>query len=370
MTNQRTYIAVALLAAGLFSQNSFGQTYQVEDLGALPGKKSSAPAAINDLGQAAGSSSSDLTDPSAFRYEGPNTKLPMTDLGQAVADSVSRGFGMNNAGLVVGDSNFGEGEFVRRAAVFHPKTTIDLVGAESAGYSRANDVNSFEQVVGNVTEEFDGLVGRAFIWSQTTGMRDLGTLGGNSAQALAINDAGLVTGNAQTAKGEDHAFLYQPNSRRTSAAMRDLGTLGGSSSYGMAINSHNHVVGYSSINSKDNIHAFLSDGVTMKDLGSLGGKSIAADHSVALGVNDRDEVVGYSYLAPEYQSDSPIGLLPVQTGFIYRDGAMIDLNTLIGDASKVYRIHSALAINAKGQIVASAFNNESNAFCAVLLTPQ
>jgi len=152
--------------------------------------------------------------------------------------------------------------------------------------------------------------------------------------------------------------------------MRDLGTLGGSSSYGMAINSYNKVVGYSSITDMDNVHAFLSDGVTMKDLGSLGGKSIEADHSVALGVNDHDEVVGYSYLAPEYQTDSPIGLLPVQTGFIYRDGKMTDLNTLIGIAAKVYRIHSALAINANGQIVVSAFNSESGTFSAVLLTPQ
>jgi probable HAF family extracellular repeat protein len=370
MKTKCTYIAVALLAAGLFSQNSFGQTYHVQDLGLLAGKKSSAPAAINDAGQAAGSSSSDLTDPSAFRYEGENSKASMTDLGQAIANSVSRGFGINNAGLVVGDSSFGEGEFVRRAAVFHLKGTIDLTGnmTSAEGFSRANDVNSAEQVVGNVTEKMDGPGGRAFIWTATSGMRDLGTLGGTSAQAFALNDAGFVTGNSQTAKGVDHAFLYQPNAKR--AAMRDLGTLGGSSSYGMAINSYNHVVGYSSINNMDNVHAFLSDGVSMKDLGALGGKSIAADHSVALGVNDRDEVVGYSYLAPEYQADSPIGLLPVQTGFIYRDGVMTDLNTLIAGAAKVYRIHSALAINAKGQIVASAFNNESNSFCAVLLTPQ
>ena len=83
-------------------------------------------------------------------------------------------------------------------------------------------------------------------------MMDIGTLGGAYAQANAINEAGFITGTAQTAglcSSTTHAFIYQ---RRivlpaTSGPMRDLGVLGGLSSYGMAINAYNHVAGYSTL---------------------------------------------------------------------------------------------------------------------------
>ena len=58
--------------------------------------------------------------------------------------------------------------------------------------------------------------------------------------------------------------------------MRDLGVLGGLSSYGMAINSYNHVAGYSTIKTNDErVHAFLHNGKSMIDLGSLGGSAWA-----------------------------------------------------------------------------------------------
>src|SRR5687767_10631895 len=49
---------------------------------------------------------------------------------------------------------------------------------------------------------------------------ELGTLGGNDSYATGINNAGQVTGNAKTATGETHAFLY------SDGVMNDLGTLG------------------------------------------------------------------------------------------------------------------------------------------------
>ena len=48
-------------------------------------------------------------------------------------------------------------------------------------------------------------------------------------------------------------------------------SLGGLSSYGMAINSYNHVAGYSTPQTNnERVHAFLHDGNSMIDLGSLG----------------------------------------------------------------------------------------------------
>ena len=56
-------------------------------------------------------------------------------------------------------------------------------------------------------------------------MTDLGTFGGISSHAAAINSAGSIVGSADTAGGEEHAFSYD----LATSTMTDLGTLGGTS---------------------------------------------------------------------------------------------------------------------------------------------
>jgi len=67
---------------------------------------------------------------------------------------------------------------------------------------------------------------------------DLGTLGGDSSSAWGINDAGQVVGESFTAAGpgpsgilSPHAFITGPGG----LGMRDLGTLGGDSSRAFGI---------------------------------------------------------------------------------------------------------------------------------------
>jgi probable HAF family extracellular repeat protein len=58
---------------------------------------------------------------------------------------------------------------------------------------------------------------RAFLWTQATGMQDLGALaGGNSSQALGINDVGVVVGSSTSSSG-DRAFIWTKQT-----GMRDL----------------------------------------------------------------------------------------------------------------------------------------------------
>jgi probable HAF family extracellular repeat protein len=198
-------------------------------------------------------------------------------------------------------------------------------------------------------------------------MKDIGTLGGSYAQANAINEAGFITGTAQTWAMfvTTHAFIYQASG--TGGKMRDLGMLGsGLSSYGMAINGYNHVAGYSTLQANsERFHAFFHNGKSMIDLGSLGTKGTDTDVSVALGVNKLDQVVGYSYL--------PSQVLMQQVAFLwsgdgYGGGIMVDLNTLLGPTGKNYRLISATAINDNGQIVANALDINGGPR-AVLLTP-
>ena len=88
-------------------------------------------------------------------------------------------------------------------------------------------------------------------------MTDLGSLGGNSSYAVALNDSGEVVGNSYTPGGWQHAFLY------SNGTMADLGTLGGVDSEALGINNSGEVVGWA------HGHAFLySDGL-MEDLNTL-----------------------------------------------------------------------------------------------------
>ena len=371
-------IACFLLGAS----DAFAQTsYAVTDLGVLPNKEESVPAAINGQGQVAGTSSAKTSGEAAFRYN-PYNPVPMEDIGQSV---ISRGFGINNTGLVVGDSALNTASSaafpVRHAALFTNGSVIDLGTLNGQTFSRANGINGLNQVVGFSGPELDNPKGRAFFWSKSTGMVDVGTLGGAYAQAFAINDSGFITGNSQTASSATggaavHAFLGPSPLRAGAIGMRDLGTLDGSFSYGMSINTNSHVVGYSTVNKVDSrVHAFWFDGNAMKDLGTLAPSSSnpLEDQSFALGVNSADQVVGYTYLpGPNANTDPAIqpGTSPVsQVAFVWSQGVMKDLNTLIGSAAQKYHLNSAIAINDNGQIVASALSKATGARRAVLLKP-
>lgn len=356
----------ATLVAGVSTMQA--QSYDLTDLGVLPGKEAEAttPSAINDLGQVAGNSGE-----SAFRFA-PTSKEPMEDLSRNLPNSVSRAFGINASGAVVGDSTFGgapgtRSGSIRRAALFTEGKATDLGVLKRAGnYSRANGINVSGQVVGFGGPALDSTSSKAFIWSSSTGMVDLGTLGGPYAQAWGINDSGYVTGNSHTANNFPHAFLWE-----SKTGMVDLGTLAGHYSYGTFVNAKNHVVGYSSINKEDDrVHAFLFDGKTMHDLGSLSAGARDSDRSFALGVNDNDEVVGYTFLPASGPAvgDGPT-YAPRQVAFVYRNGAMVDMNNLIGGAATNYHLYSATAINNKGDITALAFDKKANVFRAVLLRP-
>ena len=87
----------------------------------------------------------------------------------------------------------------------------------------------------------------------------------------------------------------------------DLGTLGGATSTAAAVNDSGHVVGVSQIATGQS-HAFLWRNGHMTDLGSPPGAGI----SLATGVNDNGEIVGQL-------GNAPNGL---PGGFVWRDGTM------------------------------------------------
>jgi probable HAF family extracellular repeat protein len=75
-----------------------------------------------------------------------------------------------------------------------------------------------------------------------------------------------VVGRSSLASGQTHAFLWSD-----STGMVDLGTLGGSSSRATSVNNLGHVVGYAYLAGNTAYHAFRWASGTMTDLGTLGG---------------------------------------------------------------------------------------------------
>ena len=347
---------MACLAIGISTARA-QMAYSLTDLGVVKDMQTSEVFAINQWGHVGGTGYNGL-ESCAFHYFNKS----MEDAGGVN----SRGFGISSTNLVVGDAFFGPAMEARsHAAIFSAGVAKDLGVLKGQVYSRANGANAIGQVVGFSGLQRDSSESRAFMWTYQTGMKDIGTLGGSYAQANAINEAGFITGTAQTWAMfvTTHAFIYQASA--TGGQMRDLGMLGsGLSSYGMAINAYNHVAGYSTFQANnERVHAFLHNGKTMIDLGSLGTKGTDSDVSVALGVNKLDQVVGYSYLpgAP--------GMPTQQVAFLWRRGQMIDLNTLLYGTGRDYRLISATAINDDGQIVANAYYIPTGDVRAVLLTP-
>jgi probable HAF family extracellular repeat protein len=53
---------------------------------------------------------------------------------------------------------------------------------------------------------------RAFLWEKSSGMSDLGSLGGNNSYARAINNYGQVIGNSYTADGQPRPFFWDKTS--------------------------------------------------------------------------------------------------------------------------------------------------------------
>jgi probable HAF family extracellular repeat protein len=118
-------------------------------------------------------------------------------------------------------------------------------------------------------------------------VRDIGTLGGNGTIAFGVNDLGQVVGSSVTnVENNSHAFLW---SQKT--GIIDLGALPPSpgSSVALDINNQGQVVGASQVSARN--HAVLWSRKTgILDLGALPG----AVHTSATAINEAGQVTGIS----------------------------------------------------------------------------
>jgi probable HAF family extracellular repeat protein len=236
-----------------------------------------------------------------------------------------------------------------RCGLWDTSTAVNIdLGTLGGQECNVGGLNNAGHVVGS-SKLANGRVHAFF--SDGTSMVDLGTLGGNESSAAGINDQGQIAGTSRLPDNSTHAFIEQDG------VMTDIGGLGGDYTTAQAINAQGHIVGVSVRNPnvmRRHAHSYLWDGHKAHDLGTLGGND-----SVPYAVNKFDEVVGESRIAG--------GGNTILHAYLYTDGAMYDLQTLLDSSGSRWSVLTvAWGINDKGDIVGlgSMKNGQQVAFVA------
>jgi probable HAF family extracellular repeat protein len=269
-------------------------------------------------------------------------------------DVESAALAINDAGLIVGSSARIPGATAAVAWTSGGIVDLGRVGCNCPEYLAAYGVNAGGAVVGESMRLYVGDV--AFAWQQGVLVPLFSTVTGANSGAFGLNDAGQIVGFVNGESGSTFGPNPQPAVWSGGTWML-LGTLGGSSGTARAINAWGGIVGEAGLDPavSNRSHAFFwALGSGMADLGTLGGvSSVATAISGTLVVGQSDMADGSTH------------------GFIYDlngPGTPVDLNDLLVTAAK-WTVASASGINGGGTIVGWAFNAEGVVH-AVLLLPQ
>ena len=199
----------------------------------------------------------------------------------------------------------------------------------------------------------DPFVQHTFVWRDGA-ITDLGALGRqpalNSSWPASVNAHGELAGASDngtvdplTGYAEADAVLWKD--RR----IINLGTFGGNESVAVWVNNRDEVVGAAANTVADpaslwgwatESRAFLWRHGTMQDLGTLGGSDASAFF-----INDRGQVAGNSYTD---STPNPVTGSPTTDAFLWQHGKMRDLGTLGGTLTTVGNVN---ALNDHGDVV-------------------
>jgi probable HAF family extracellular repeat protein len=183
---------------------------------------------INNNGEIVGQDSANACQGHATTWRN-GVATDLGNLGGGADDYISSANGINDLGVVVGWSTTGPA-FPLNSSPVHAILSTQSAALRDLGTlpgdtsSAASKINFFGQVIGSsgstdyVCDEFTDspfeVIGRPFVWSERSGMRDLNTLiPANSGwvlnSATGINFWGQIVGSG-TFNGQAHGFLLAP----------------------------------------------------------------------------------------------------------------------------------------------------------------
>jgi probable HAF family extracellular repeat protein len=310
--------------------------YQVTDLGTLGGATTAR--AINDAGQITGYSEDKSGNEHAFIWQNGI----MRDLGTLPGFPQSQGLAINDqgdvAGLVLRPND--QAPFVSIGGVI---SRVPLPASIVPG--DIDGINAAGEIVGT---DYSGQAA-AFTFSKGKLTNLMAALGSPVSYAVAVNDAGAVTGYlVDPASGVTEGFIYY------NGKVTRLQETAGYETRPNAINSLGDVVGRVGGESP-----FLyKDGKFIR-IGPLS-SVFTGQLTEAQALNDADEIVGYGTVSTA---------LGYENAWVWRKGgSVIDLNSLINPSLGI-TLEGANSINNEGQILCSGGTAANRYSHSYLLTP-
>lgn len=249
------------------------------------------------------------------------------------------------------------------AAIWAEDGSVTVLGGlweQFPGLSEVKGINDAGVAVG--ASSSDTSLARPFVWTAESGMVDLGTLGGSQGAATAIDNAGLIIGIAFTADNKERAVIWEDGE------ISPLGVLpGGTLAEALDINEQGLIVGCADIGPTTDedpllrLHPVRWDVSTAADAPPAAvdlGVPFAGGQAYAVAINNLGQIVGN-------------GEDPAQPGdyyfpWIWEGGVMTLLQDLIPPDSP-WILYQVTDINDNGWITGSDAYGEAQGLVLIPL---
>lgn len=324
MTFQLTVLLVPFSAIALYAQPYAAVTQLT-----MPGGAAITPNAVNSSDLVAGQTDSAPVEGVVYQNGS------VISLGPMGSDATSLAVATNDAGAVLLDSFAApppSGQQAGHTGIWQNGTLTPLSYSGATRLSGAG-INAVGDVAGTAVLTRLGIT--AFLYKNGTFTRLNTMVGYTSSQASGINDQDQVSG-LLISSTATHAALF------SGGTITDLGVLpNGANSYATSINDAAQIAGYGDTGQPSSTVAIVWANGHATALGTLPGDQ----QSYAYSINGAGMVVGVSVNASGQSR-----------AFLYQNGSMEDLNTLLPPGSG-WQLCSAASVSSSGDIVGTGLYN-------------